>query len=159
MRSYHTLMRYSLRSLMIAVTLICVVLGSVLGWIRYERARIRHKGEVISAMYAKGAKFGTSLHSWESDKALETWRGNERVEYIVLCDFDGRPGKNNAKDVATMVATFPNMRDVGFADYKVTGEELRLLSKLQKLEKLWLLDCPVDEDELQWLAAHRRCCC
>ena len=40
MRSYNTLMRYSLRSLMIAVTLICVVLGSVLGWIRYGRSQI-----------------------------------------------------------------------------------------------------------------------
>src|SRR5688572_14542671 len=112
-------MKYSLRSLMIVVTLVCVVFGVTLGYVRYERERIRHKWEITSALYSRGAQLGGK---WPKPfEEMCTWRGCETVEYNELLTI-GRSARLEADDFKKLVSTFPTIRDVFVCDYELTGE-------------------------------------
>jgi hypothetical protein len=144
-------MKYSLRSLMIVVTLVCVVFGVTLGYVRHERERIHHKWEVTRALYSRGAELGGNYP--KPFEEMYTWRGCETVEYTELLTI-GRSASLEADDFRKLVSTFPTIRDVFVCDYELTGEQLRLLGKFPRLEKLRLVRSPADEDDIRWLKSQ-----
>ena len=144
-------MKYSLRSLMIVVTLLCVAFGVTLEYVRYERERIRHKWELTSDLYSRGAQLGGKYP--RPFEEMYTWRGCETVEYTESLTI-GRSARLDVDDFRKLVSTFPTIRDVFVCDNELSGQELRQLGKLPRLVKLTLVRSPADEGSLRWLKSQ-----
>jgi hypothetical protein len=134
--------KYSLRTLMIAVTLFCGALGFVFAFVNYERGRIRYKWEACNMLHAKGIQLGGR---WPKPlEQMQTWRGNETIDYTDICTICGGKERMTADDVRTLVATFPNIVDVEVMNCELTEEQLRHLVMLPRLKKLTLFRVPVE---------------
>src|SRR5258707_12447301 len=137
--------QFSLRNLMLVVALVALVLGSVFGYVRYERERIGHKWAAASELRELGIQLGSG--PWpRSFEQMWTWRGCETIDYVEYCTI-GPSAKLNAGDLSKLVSTFPNIRDVMVIDYELTGEQLRLLAMLPRLEKLAFCRSPANEED------------
>jgi hypothetical protein len=160
-------MKYSLRSLMIVITLVCVVFGVPLGYVRYERDRLQHKSDVASLLRFKGVTVEAHLPGSEGlspaerrqrwEQMRSTWRGNELLDCVEGCVISGAPvykGRMNADDFAILVSTFPNIVDLALADSELCSEHLRQLAALPRLRKLEIWRTPVDDDDIRWIKAH-----
>ena len=156
-------MKYSLRSLMILVTVISVVLG----YVRYERDRLQHKSDVVSLLRPKGVSVEPHLPGSEGLSSAErrqrweqmrsTWRGNELLDYVEGCVISGAPvheERMNADDFAILISTFPKIVDLALADSEISSEQLRQLAALPKLRRLGIWRTPVDDDDIRWIKAH-----
>jgi len=141
-------------SLLIVIAAVAIVAGSVLGWMKYERWRLLHKAEVYSSLDAKGVIFGGPEEGWpRPNEQMQTWRGDESLDYIYSCGISNTD-KINAKDIDALSSAFPTIGVIKLFDCQPSGEQLRKLAALPKLKTLTLVRSPIASQDMTWIKAN-----
>ena len=137
---------------MIVVTLVAVIFGSSLGWVRYERYLLQHKWEVCRTLHSKGIELASKYPA-----KTETWRGNESINYVRMCTLYPKQDALGLSDddITNLITTFADVEDVAVVDREISGGQLRKLASFPKLKKMLLFNSPSKEDDLRWVKAYR----
>ena len=151
-------MKYSLRSLFVVVTLVCVVLAVGLAWVKREQDRTRRRAEAGHALSKRGVSFGI-MGDAVPYSASQTWRGDESWHYMNYCAFGPfGPSDNDdtrttvaESDLAILSAEFPDLQELTFVQCQIERGGLKHVALLARLKKVILDDSNVDDAELRFL--------
>lgn len=157
-----TVMRYSLRTLLLVLTLLCVVPG---GWVAYKRQRAANQRAAVEALDKLGVRFGyvdDSKRPWYLPEVLDDHRfdtvtsidcTNSLVKDEDLVHLEQFPGittldlQNRSVTDAGLrhIRRLRNLRELRLDQTLVTDQGLRQLQDLPQLRSLSLVDTAITD--------------
>jgi hypothetical protein len=139
-----TVMRYSLKTLLLIVTMLCVVPG---GWIAYKRQRAANQRGAVEALDKLGVRFGyvdDSKRPWYLPEVLD----DRRFDTVTSIDCTNSHVKD--KDLVHL-EQLPGITELDLQNRSVTDAGLRHLRRLRNLRELRLDQTLVTDQGLRQL--------
>jgi len=155
--------RFTLRSLLAAMTASCVLLGMVTAVYRWQAVKWQER-QAQSAIFPYGGVYSmaSALHSIRTGGRSKGWFFRTFLNHVEAVDLSPhnwsateRRGKTLAVDDEALVVLhgFRDLRSLNLRDTRITDEGLQHLRALKRLEQLDLRGTQVTDAGLQKLQA------
>jgi internalin A len=141
-------MQYSLRTLLIGVTITAIVLGATI-------RHYRHRQAAIDALWAGGGRVYTE---WRGPKWLEGvlhWAGLPIFEHATVVVLDGRR-LTNVEPLLRYLEYLPETETLNLASSDITDQDMERVGRLIALRKLYLSCSNITDAGLVHLRQLRR---
>ncbi len=158
-------LQFSLRSVLIAVTIIAILLG-------WKTKRVRDQVAAVDKIRALGGtvRYGhdpkSSVSLWMTPIRtaskdvpgpawLRNWIGEDYFRYVVQVDFDLIPGKQlDNRDLAALaphLTNLPSLETLGLSSMALDDTGLASLEQITSLQSLWLNGFPLTDKGLEYI--------
>jgi Leucine-rich repeat (LRR) protein len=159
-KSYRRFFRFSLRTFLIGLTVLCIWLGIKVSDARKQReavAAIRNLGGSVEYDYHRMAGEKPNLFDPKLEAPGPEWLrsliGPEYFQDVVLVDLSHCPITD---DDLAILRYFPKLETVGLEHTQIFGAGLAHLSEIKTLKQLGLWDTRIDDEALKHLRGLHR---
>ncbi len=147
-------LRYSMRTMLVVVTLLCVLLALVIVPAQRQRRavqKIRASSSRSEAVYDYEYQ---GPHGWSAElrgpEWLRHWVGVDYFQQVVSVRLELKRGDEVTPNE---LADLPGLRQLAVYGMPITDDGLRTLACLRKMESLWFESNQITDDGLEYLSS------
>jgi Leucine-rich repeat (LRR) protein len=149
-------MRWSMRALLLAIT----VLALLLAWVGRTIRAVQHRAALVTALKSESL-FGDQIIAWSSIRVSDSFEpdwpaiflGDWSSVELTDIDVDYKQAVND--DLLEQVAVFRQLEDVSVSGQQITDRGFAALRGMEKLDTLTIEACDITDATLEHIATLR----